>query len=126
MKKTVDLTGWTREELKQLHSLLSEKLDAGINLQHEIKAHYLRCNRAADMAAEMLERGEASAGTAAVLTATTGVLKELARLDIELYNAERLKLFEQAVMAVIKTSSESDVLLETLESEMERLGLSAN
>lgn len=124
MKKTIDFTGWTREELKQLHSLLSEKLDAGINLQHEIKAHYLRCNRAADMAAEMLERGEASAGTAAVLTATTGVLKELARLDIELYNADRIKLFEQAVGTVLKAAPNSEELLEDLRVEMERLGLS--
>lgn len=123
MKKTVDLTGWTREELSGLHKVLEEKLHIEVNLERALKLHYLRCDRAADTAAQMLERGEASAGTAAVLTAATGVLKELARLETEVYNAERLKLFEQAVQTVIKTSAEPDVLLEALEAEMERLGI---
>lgn len=124
MKKTLDFTGWTRSELLQLHKTLEDKLDIEVNLQRALKLHYQRCDKAADTAADMLERGEASAGTAAVLTAATGVLKELARLQTEIYNAERLKLFEQAVGTVLKAAPNSEELLEDLRVEMERLGLS--
>ena len=86
-----------------------------INIGEELSAHYQRCNRAADIAYRELEMGNATAGTAAVLAATTNALKQLADLDSDLYNIEYARKLEKAFIDTLKQADDAERLLEIFE-----------
>lgn len=114
MKEGFDPTGWSKTELKQLADWLYAHLglDKDVDLEQELIRHYHRCNEAADHASTALAAGTASAGAAAVLTATTGALRELARLQTDLYNAERVKVLERCMMDALQVADNRDQVLE--------------
>lgn len=121
---TIDLSSMTLQERKELADKIYEQLgrETQINLGVELTLHYKRCNDAAELAYKALEDGNATAGSAAVLTAATGAIKELARLQIDLYNAERVKVLEKAFQNVLRQSDNAEYLLTLLEEELERAG----
>lgn len=120
MSNEFDPSGYTSSELKDLADKLYEHLKQtrDVDLEEELLEHYHRCKEAADVALKSLLEGRASAGAAAVLTATTGALKELARLQTDMYNAEQLKVFERAVTNVLRDHPDADSLLGKLEKEL--------
>lgn len=122
---TVDLTHLSTQEKKELADRIYASLgkEAEVNLQLELALHYRRCNDAADLAYDALEKGNATAGTAAVLTAATGVLKELARLETEIYNAERVKLLERAFLTALRESDNPEGCVKAFEREIAQVEL---
>lgn len=126
MEKSFNPNDYSRAELKKIADGIYKELGINhINLQVELSEHYRRCNEAADLAYKALEDGNATAGTAAVLTATTGALKELARLEIDLRNADSLKLFEQAVIETLRQMDDPERCIRILNNEMQRVGYDA-
>lgn len=117
MKKTFDFTGWTTDERRELADMIYKNLgiERQINIGEELAAHYQRCNRAADIAYRELEMGNATAGTAAVLAATTNALKQLADLDSDLYNIEYARKLEKAFIDTLKQADDAERLLEIFE-----------
>ncbi|WP_274584083.1 hypothetical protein V9W64_10830 [Neisseria leonii] len=121
MKKEFDTGGWTEAELRELVVKLNRHLKAKdpIDLEAELIQHYKRCKESADIAYQSLASGMATAGAAAVLTAATGALKELARLQTDLYNADRVKKLEKCMIAVLKEFGDREELLARFEELLE-------
>lgn len=118
--KKFQYTEWTPNELRQIADGIYEKLglNQDIDLERELIEHYKRCREAAEAAQLQLLNGETTAGAAAVLTATTGALKELARLQTELYNAERVKVLERAIIHVLKQQPNAEDLMDMFREQV--------
>ena len=121
--RDIDLSGWTPKELRELADKIYANLglSSDIDLEAEMLNHYRRCNSAADLALTSLEEGATSAGAAAVLTAATGSLRELAKLQTDLYNAGRVKIFEKALQETLRRVDDSGAVLDIFEAELARL-----
>lgn len=93
-----------------------------VNLEEELLEHYQRCKRAADLALANMEMGEPGGAAGALLNATTSALKEIARLQTELYDAERVKQLGAALAAVLKSELNGEELLAKFERELANYG----
>ena len=111
--RDIDLSGWTPKELRELADKIYANLglSSDIDLEAEMLNHYRRCNSAADLALTSLEDGATSAGAAAVLTAATGSLRELAKLQTDLYNAERVKILERSMTEALQLADNKEDVL---------------
>ena len=111
--RDIDLSGWTPKELRELADKIYANLglSSDIDLEAEMLNHYRRCNSAADLAFTSLEEGATSAGAAAVLTAATGSLRELAKLQTDLYNAERVKILERSMTEALQLADNKEDVL---------------
>ena len=111
--RDIDLSGWTPKELRELADKIYANLglSSDIDLEAEMLNHYRRCNSAADLAFASLEEGATSAGAAAVLTAATGSLRELAKLQTDLYNAERVKILERSMTEALQLADNKEDVL---------------
>ena len=111
--RDIDLSGWTPKELRELADKIYANLglSSDIDLEAEMLNHYRRCNSAADLALTSLEEGATSAGAAAVLTAATGSLRELAKLQTDLYNAERVKILERSMTEALQLADNKEDVL---------------
>ena len=92
------------------------------NIEKELTDHYIKCREARDLALQQMQYGESASAAASLLTATTSALKELAKLQIDLYDAERVKTLQRVVVKVIKSAPNPEHLLHLLESELGKLG----
>lgn len=93
-----------------------------VNLEVELLEHYTRCKRAADLALSNMEMGEAGGPAGALLNATTSALKEVVRLQTELYDAERVKQLGATLAAVLKSEPNGEELLAKFERELAGYG----
>lgn len=119
-KVLFDFKGYSRDELKHIADSIYRHLNLSktLNLEDELIEHYQRCKGAAEIAYRELEMGNSTAGTAAVLASTTGALKELARLQTDLYNADRLKQLERVFIDVLKQFDGAEEVLKRLKQEL--------
>lgn len=123
MSKTFDSSQYTRAELKELADKIYEglKISQQVDLEAELVEHYHRCKSAAEIAYAELQAGNTTAGAAAILTATTGALKELARMQTELYNVERLMELERSLTTLFKTQPNSHDLMRQWQEILDNL-----
>lgn len=116
--KDFDTSSYTRDELLQLVETLTEHLGNSTNVRFELLQHYERCKRIAQDA-EALFMEEPKAFGAASNT-VTAVLKELSRQEVEVYNAEKAKAMEAAIINTIKEFPEiADSFLERFKANLE-------
>lgn len=115
MSGEIDFSGWSRRKLEKLRDEVDKALGGGLNLEQELTEHYGRCKGAAEIAYTGLQEGTMSQGAAAVLTATTGALKEIARLQTDLYNAEKVKTLESAMIAALRLCDDQEAVLDEFE-----------
>ena len=120
---TFNLADYSTAELKHIYEYLKNAFEGqDINLERELIEHYQQCKDARDQAMTMLHSGENSSAAAALLNATTAALKEVARLQTELYDAERVKLLERLMTEVLRKASDGEQLLQWLDVEMKKNG----
>lgn len=121
MAREFNTEGWSREELKQLADSIYKRLriNREIDLEQELAENYYRCKDAAGLAYEALEAGNATAGAAAVLTSATSALKELGRLQTDLYNAEKVKILEKTMVEVLQSHPDREALCRKFEELMQ-------
>ncbi|MRN38599.1 hypothetical protein CRG49_000640 [Neisseria sp. N95_16] len=126
--KTIDTTGWTNEELKNFADTIYAGLGEvkEVDLNKALVENYLRCNQSAEAAQQLLLEGQATAGAAAVLSAATNALDKLVRLKMELaeleeklYNIERVKTLERAMIETLKTLHNPEDVLATFKEFLE-------
>ena len=115
MSGEIDFSGWSRRKLEALRDEVDKALGGGLNLEQELTEHYWRCKGAAEIAYTGLQEGTMSQGAAAVLTATTGALKEIARLQTDLYNADKVKTLESAMIAALRLCDDQEAVLDEFE-----------
>ena len=115
MSGEIDFSGWSRRKLEALRDEVDKALGGGLNLEQELIEHYWRCKGAAEIAYTGLQEGTMSQGAAAVLTATTGALKEISRLQTDLYNADKVKTLESAMIAALRLCDDQEAVLDEFE-----------
>ena len=116
MSGEIDFSGWSRRKLEKLRDEVDKALgSSGLNLEQELVEHYERCKGAAEIAYTGLQEGTMSQGAAAVLSATTGALKEIARLQTDLYNADKVKTLESAMIAALRLCDDQEAVLDEFE-----------
>lgn len=110
---------YTAEELRQLYSYLDGVLGSGAtNVEKELERHYLKCREASDMALENMKLGENVGSAGSLLNAATTSLKELAKLQIEINEAERVKALQRVIVKLIKDSDNPERYFALLEKEL--------
>ena len=120
---TFNLADYSTAELKHIFEYLKNAFEGqDINLERELIEHYRQRKDARDQAMTMLHSGEHSSAAAALLNATTSALKEVARLQTELYDAERVKLLERLMTEVLRRAADGEQLLQWLDVEMKKNG----
>lgn len=123
MAKEFDASQYTKEELLELMEAIKDLL--GINkldLRAALLEHYQRCQRIAIQAEEYFFDNPSAMASA--LNATTAALKELSRQETEVYNAEKAKKLELAIINVVKHFP--DIKQEFLRLFYQELGLWIN
>lgn len=91
---------------------------SGLNLKDELLEHYQKCKQASDSVFMCVEQGQNLQGAASFINATTTAIDKLVKLETELYNVERAKQLEQAIIAVLSRAPNARQLLAEFEQEM--------
>lgn len=94
-----------------------------VNIERELTDHYIRCREARDFALQQMQYGESAAAAASLLNAATSSLKELAKLQIDLYDAERVKTLQRVMTETLRHSADAEHLLALFESLGKEAGL---
>ena len=91
--------------------------DVRISVSKELADHY---NKIITRRDEILESDVVKEQVVvSILTATTQILRDLSKIQEEVYNAEKYAVFQQAVISVLK--DESDELVERVLNKIEDL-----
>lgn len=93
------------------------------NIEKELTDHYIKCREARDLALQQMQYGESASAAASLLTATTSALKELAKLQIDLYDAERVKTLQRVMTETLRHASDAEYLLGVFERLGKEVGL---
>lgn len=93
--------------------------DVRISVSRELADHYNKIITRRDKVLE--EDNEKEQVVVAILSATTQILRDLSKLQEDVYNAEKFAVFQQAVIAVLK--EEGDDVVERVLKKIEELEL---
>ena len=91
--------------------------DVRISVSKELADHYKKIITRRDKILD--EDNEKEQVVVSILSATTQILRDLSKLQEEVYNAETFAVFQQAVIAVLK--EEDEALVERVLIKIEEL-----
>lgn len=108
-------------EIIDLHPQPSEVFDVRISVSKELSDHYSLILQKRD---DILNDPESEDKTMiSILTATTAIIKELAKIQSEVYNSEKFAVLQQIIVNVLKNSDKevADKVLDALEDRYNQL-----
>jgi len=105
----------TAETIIEMEPVNKDNFDVRISVSQELRDHYTKVvNKRDEILDHPLSEDKAVTG---ILNATTSIIRELGKIQEELYNSEKFAVFQQAVISTIQ-----DQEPEVAEKIVERLG----
>jgi hypothetical protein len=100
---------------------MEELTDTRISVSKELKEHYDKIIERRD--AILNDSGSENKDLIGILNATTSIIKELSKIQQELYNSEKFAILQQIIVNVLKDCDQSvaDRVVAALEARFEKV-----
>jgi len=94
---------------------MEELIDTRISVSRELKEHYDKIIEKRDSILE--DSGSENKDLIGILNATTSIIKELSKIQQELYNSEKFAVLQQVIVNVLKECDQevADKVVKALE-----------
>jgi len=100
---------------------MEELTDTRISVSKELKEHYDKIIERRD--AILDDAGSENKDLIGILNATTSIIKELSKIQQELYNSEKFAILQQIIVNVLKDCDQgvADRVVSALEARFEKI-----